>query len=279
MLCNDAARLKAIIKENRENPDLHTNLQNLLVLALARGCASFVKMLLLGYEISIRDVLDYNVLRLLYEYQYNQNPRLEEQHPDVWDGIDTTSNPDDRLSELNRYIYQYNRGNSAPSDRKLEGSFISERREEFCKWFPEDQEFVVKDHVNELFVWANVCNLPDVAKVLWSFGTNQMGKALIACDYFKRMAQKYERLNVNDHKIKTYRGNEATFGQLACQLLDECYKKNEESATKLIMQNIDFFKDPLSLSTLDLAVKFKNRDFISHCCVQKVLTDVWSGKD
>lgn len=64
------------------------------------------------------------------------------------------------------------------------------------------------------------------------------------------------------------------FQNLALDLLEECYKKDEKTALKLITGKSEQFND---LTCLDVAVKSGQLQFVSHSAVQSLLNDVWTG--
>ena len=47
----------------------------------------------------------------------------------------------------------------------------------------------IEDPWWELFMWAVVCNLPDMAHFLWLLGEDQMAKSLIAAKAFEVLAE------------------------------------------------------------------------------------------
>lgn len=64
------------------------------------------------------------------------------------------------------------------------------------------------------------------------------------------------------------------FGQLAYELLDQSYKRDEQVAMKLLTYEL---KNWSNSTCLKLAVAAKHRDFIAHTCSQMLLTDMWMG--
>lgn len=65
------------------------------------------------------------------------------------------------------------------------------------------------------------------------------------------------------------------FGQLAVELLDQSYKRDEQIAMKLLTYEL---RNWSSSTCLKLAVAAKHRDFIAHTCSQMLLTDMWMGR-
>ena len=277
-------------------------LQDLLVLALARGNAAFVKILLHDYEVGLRDVISFDVLKLLYGYQ-----SYERNFPKKYLGVndhyyeDQERLPDDgSVTRLANYVYDYNKWRSVEDCRLIfseEG--VSKVRKRFFKYCPDIKDTrdtkvdkkcfkncpIIKDTkvrtrawdpAWELFIWSAVCNLPDVTKVLWPLGGDQLGKTLIASHYFEKLANDAERLAITDHDLNSYHKSKSDFTELSCHLLDDCYKADENTATKLIRQDIHYSYP--NKTNLELAVLYRNHDFVAHSCVQKVLTDVWAGK-
>ena len=124
----------------------------------------------------------------------------------------------------------------------------------------------------ELFVWSIVFDLPDLARVLWPYGDDQIAKALVATNFYRRQAN--QEVYSDRNNIERIRENNIMFNAYACKVLADCYKMNSISATKMITKNLVHFPGKTCLT---LAVEFKNYDFVAHPCVQTVLTDVWTG--
>lgn len=65
------------------------------------------------------------------------------------------------------------------------------------------------------------------------------------------------------------------FGQLAVDLLDQAFRKNERMAMKLLTWEM---KDWSNFTCLQMAVSSRLRPFVAHNCTQMLLTDLWMGR-
>ncbi len=65
------------------------------------------------------------------------------------------------------------------------------------------------------------------------------------------------------------------FGQLAVDLLDQAFRKNERMAMKLLTWEM---KDWSNFTCLQMAVSSRLRSFVAHNCTQMLLTDLWMGR-
>ena len=57
-------------------------------------------------------------------------------------------------------------------------------------------------------------------------------------------------------------------------MLDACYNKSEDLTEKLITTELSQLKN---VTCLDLAIMSNDMEYVSHCGVQGLLTDVWTG--
>ncbi|KAJ0056538.1 hypothetical protein NL108_010250, partial [Boleophthalmus pectinirostris] len=137
---------------------------------------------------------------------------------------------------------------------------------------PEVSRFQYPFH--ELMVWAVLMKRQKMALFLWQRGEEAMAKALVACKLYKAMAHESSQSELVDDIYQDLENNSKEFGQLAYELLDQSYKRDEQVAMKLLTYQL---KNWSNSTCLKLAVAAKHRDFIAHTCSQMLLTDMWMG--
>ena len=166
----------------------------MLVLALAHGNVTFAKTLLFDYEVVIHDILSLDVLKLLYGYQsYEKNfpkkwrGKLREDDYEDIDNLDGSSKVKNDLAE---YVYYYHSKYHYQNQKFQDKAFqkanilfskngITKIRDQFCDKCPQNIEKSVNDHpLVELFIWSVVCNLPELATILWPLGQDQLNYLL-----------------------------------------------------------------------------------------------------
>ncbi|KAJ8272360.1 hypothetical protein COCON_G00112190 [Conger conger] len=137
---------------------------------------------------------------------------------------------------------------------------------------PEVSRFQYPFH--ELMVWAVLMKRQKMALFLWQRGEEAMAKALVACKLYKAMAHESSQSELVEDISQDLDNNSKEFGQLAYELLDHSYKRDEQVAMKLLTYEL---KNWSKSTCLKLAVAAKHRDFIAHTCSQMLLTDMWMG--
>ena len=60
----------------------------------------------------------------------------------------------------------------------------------------------IKDPLNELFVWAVLCNLKSMAMMLWKHGDEPMAKALVGRRLYMAMAKYARQCQMQDDDIQ-----------------------------------------------------------------------------
>ncbi|XP_074930407.1 LOW QUALITY PROTEIN: transient receptor potential cation channel subfamily M member 1 [Xiphophorus hellerii] len=127
---------------------------------------------------------------------------------------------------------------------------------------------------HELMLWAVLLKRQKMALFLWQRGEEAMAKALVACKLYKAMAHECSESELVDDISQDLENNSKEFGQLAYELLDQSYKRDEQVAMKLLTYELVNWSNS---TCLKLAVAAKQRDFIAHTCSQMLLTDMWMG--
>ena len=64
------------------------------------------------------------------------------------------------------------------------------------------------------------------------------------------------------------------FAQLALDLLEQCYKNDDDLTLQLLTYELDHWSDQTCLS---LSVSANHRELIAHTCCQTLLTEMWMG--
>ena len=263
--------------------DLSFLLKDLLIMALCRGNVTFVKMLLLDYEVGINTILSIEVLELLYGYQTHEKqnfPRFnEEYYSRVIEGNYAESIPSEveESGRLIREVYGYNANWDIEKGKKftLQVAGINQLRRTFSGAV--DLKDVTEDNLKirpffELFIWSVVCNLPDMSKFLWPLEGNQMAKALLASFFWEASALSKDAYH--DDTVQQLQETDTVFKEYAQKLLDQCYSKDKKKTAKMITTKLDFCG---GTTCLELAVDQGNMDIVSHSCPQHILHDVWTG--
>ncbi|XP_063782066.1 transient receptor potential cation channel subfamily M member 7-like isoform X2 [Pseudophryne corroboree] len=128
---------------------------------------------------------------------------------------------------------------------------------------------------NELLVWAVLMKRQKMALFFWQHGEESMAKALVATCLYRAMAHEARQWDIFDDTPDKLKAYSKEFAHLAVELLENTYKQNERMTMKLLTYELSSW----SKSTcLKLAVSGNVRNFISHACTQKLLTDMWMGR-
>lgn len=64
------------------------------------------------------------------------------------------------------------------------------------------------------------------------------------------------------------------FEKLALELLEHCYKIDDDYTQQLLTYELKNFSDQTCLS---LAVDAMHQDFVAHTCCQTLINDLWMG--
>uniref|UniRef100_A0A4X2LFF1 Transient receptor potential cation channel subfamily M member 6 n=1 Tax=Vombatus ursinus TaxID=29139 RepID=A0A4X2LFF1_VOMUR len=128
---------------------------------------------------------------------------------------------------------------------------------------------------NDLLVWAVLMQRQKMAMFFWQHGEEAMVKAVVACKLYRAMAQEAEESNILDGTSEELNNYSKEFGQLALDILEKAFKKNERMAMKLLTYEL---KNWSNSTCLKLAVSVGLRSFVSHTCTQMLLTDMWMGR-
>ncbi|KAJ8340499.1 hypothetical protein SKAU_G00351320 [Synaphobranchus kaupii] len=174
-----------------------------------------------------------------------------------------------------RTLYNYLYGLKREDDPRPKGRKKVKKKEEEIDIDVDDPEVSRFQYpFHELMVWAVLMKRQKMALFLWQRGEEAMAKALVACKLYKAMAHESSQSELVDDISQDLDNNSKEFGQLAYELLDQSYKRDEQVAMKLLTYEL---KNWSKSTCLKLAVAAKHRDFIAHTCSQMLLTDMWMG--
>ena len=91
----------------------------------------------------------------------------------------------------------------------------------------------------ELFFWAVLNNMQDMALLFWRLGEEHIAKALIAKHVCKRLQA---RLMSQQDIGKALEDTGGKFNDGALQLLDRCYKAGDRCTTQMLTSSFDQFE-------------------------------------
>lgn len=74
-------------------------------------------------------------------------------------------------------------------------------------YFDKGKDESCEDPYEELFLWAVLCNLPEMAVYFWVHGKEALAKALIGMKLFEEMAKVGENEQMLDESIEELRRN------------------------------------------------------------------------
>ncbi|XP_064607878.1 transient receptor potential cation channel subfamily M member 3-like isoform X2 [Liolophura sinensis] len=127
---------------------------------------------------------------------------------------------------------------------------------------------------HDLMIWAVLMKRQKMALFMWQHGEEAMAKALMACKLYKAMAHVADQDDLEVDISDELRRYAKEFQILALELLEHCYKIDDDYTQQLLTYELKNFSDQTCLS---LAVAAYHREFIAHTCCQILLTDMWMG--
>ena len=250
----------------------YNDLKYIMLMALSRGNQGYVK-LLMDYGVNMHELLTVGILEFLYGYQSMEDgsPLKGDFGPDDFKNLEGVGMEDadakSRLSLSRRYIQQ-----------KLD-SYLCFGLKKDVHIFNVIEgvdgitcESLFQDPFWELFLWALMSNLQEMALFFWPFGNNQMAKALIASEVWKNMSECGDLRE--DARISLAEGSKS-FRKLATKMLEQSYSNHEEMTTNIITTTLPNVRGS---TVLDLAATTYNYEFVANCSVQSLIDDVWTGR-
>ncbi|KAK3605931.1 hypothetical protein CHS0354_019597 [Potamilus streckersoni] len=123
----------------------------------------------------------------------------------------------------------------------------------------------------DLFIWSVLNNLEDMAKLFWRHGKDAMASALFAHALLSAMSHQIDDKDTKEQCEK----QRCEFTSLAIGVLRECYKQDVNLAKDLLIQTQSQWEEA---SCVLLAVRAKNKQFISEHACQDVFNNIWMGE-
>ncbi|XP_012554388.2 transient receptor potential cation channel subfamily M member 1 isoform X1 [Hydra vulgaris] len=264
-------RSQVVVKEEEKD------LNSAMIMALAMNRVEFVK-LFLSYGISIQSLLTPKVLEFLYGYHCNNSHSIiqyvlkkVEYEPASGDFKDVMEllcsyekyNSKSILLPLNKIKSVINEACSI---------FKKSKSDQFIEGKSTDPEFHFP--YKELFFFAVLSNMHEMALYLWRFEEDSLEKAFFGMqinNYLVGVAQKNDLPGDIAQGLKQ---NALEFQTLCTDLLDECYRTDRTKTEQLITCDSKQFN---SHTCLSLAYLSDHKDFISHKAVQTLMNDFWTG--
>ncbi|CAC5414386.1 TRPM3 [Mytilus coruscus] len=127
---------------------------------------------------------------------------------------------------------------------------------------------------HDLMIWAVLMKRQQMALSMWQHGEEAMAKSLMAAKLYKAMALEADQDDL-EVDISTELASYADgFRKLSLELLEHCYKIDDDYTQQLLTYELKNFSDQTCLS---LAVAANHRAFIAHTCCQQLLNEMWMG--
>nr|XP_011435194.2 transient receptor potential cation channel subfamily M member 1 isoform X1 [Crassostrea gigas] len=127
---------------------------------------------------------------------------------------------------------------------------------------------------HDLMIWAVLMKRQKMALFMWQHGEEAMAKALVACKLYKSMAHEADEDNLEVDISEQFLNDGKEFEKLALELLEHCYKIDDDYTQQLLTYELKNFSDQTCLS---LAVDAMHQDFVAHTCCQTLINDLWMG--
>ncbi|XP_011055821.1 PREDICTED: transient receptor potential cation channel trpm [Acromyrmex echinatior] len=127
---------------------------------------------------------------------------------------------------------------------------------------------------NELLIWAVLTKRQQMALLMWQHGEEALAKALIALKLYKAMAHEAAEDDLETEVYDELRGYGKEFENIAVELLDYCYRQDDDQTQQLLTSELQNWSGQTCLS---LAVTANHRPLLAHPCSQIILADLWMG--
>lgn len=129
---------------------------------------------------------------------------------------------------------------------------------------------------NDLFIWAVVSNLNDLALFLWEHDDEAIAKALVARKITMELALCYqnEQDASYDAVKRTIENSAKAFGERAVGVLQECYKSDHALTESLLKTESQRWGNE---NCMNLAVACKLEEFIGHISCQEISYKKWKS--
>lgn len=127
---------------------------------------------------------------------------------------------------------------------------------------------------NELLIWAVLMKRHKMALLMWQHGEEALAKALVGCKLFKAMAHEAAEDDMETEVYEELRSYGKEFENIALELLDYCYRQDDDQTQQLLTCELQNWSGQTCLS---LAVAANHRALLAHPCSQIILADLWMG--
>ncbi|XP_065168332.1 transient receptor potential cation channel trpm isoform X4 [Atheta coriaria] len=140
---------------------------------------------------------------------------------------------------------------------------------------PQNENLCLFDYpFNELLIWAVLMKRQKMASLMWVHGEEALAKALVACKLYKAMAHEAAEDDMETEVYEELRSYGKEFESIALDLLDYCYRQDDDMAQQLLTCELTNWSGQTCLS---LAVAANHRALLAHPCSQIILADLWMG--
>nr|XP_031831951.1 transient receptor potential cation channel trpm isoform X6 [Nomia melanderi] len=127
---------------------------------------------------------------------------------------------------------------------------------------------------NELLTWAVLTKRQQMALLMWQHGEEALAKALVALKLYKAMAHEAAEDDLETEIYDELRSCGKEFENIALELLDYCYRQDDDQTQQLLTSELQNWSGQTCLS---LAVTANHRPLLAHPCSQIILADLWMG--
>lgn len=127
---------------------------------------------------------------------------------------------------------------------------------------------------NELLIWAVLTKRQQMALLMWQHGEEALAKALVALKLYKAMAHEAAEDDLETEVYDELRSYGKEFENIALELLDFCYRQDDDQTKQLLTSELQNWSGQTCLS---LAVTANHRPLLAHPCSQIILADLWMG--
>ncbi|XP_044737220.1 transient receptor potential cation channel trpm isoform X2 [Chrysoperla carnea] len=127
---------------------------------------------------------------------------------------------------------------------------------------------------NELLIWAVLTKRQQMALLMWQHGEEALAKSLVACKLYKAMAHEAAEDDLETEIYEELRNYGKEFDSIALELLDFCYRQDDDQTQQLLTCELQNWSGQTCLS---LAVAANHRALLAHPCSQIILADLWMG--
>ncbi|XP_076644273.1 transient receptor potential cation channel, subfamily M isoform X2 [Halictus rubicundus] len=127
---------------------------------------------------------------------------------------------------------------------------------------------------NELLIWAVLTKRQQTALLMWQHGEEALAKALVALKLYKAMAHEAAEDDLETEVYDELRSCGKEFENIALELLDYCYRQDDDQTQQLLTSELQNWSGQTCLS---LAVTANHRPLLAHPCSQIILADLWMG--